>query len=384
MLTRTGPELEVYAARVHAAVDAEVPEYAALADADVFSVNRRNVELYFRALADDRVPGPADLREIERAARRRLHQGIPLEAIFHSYHIGLRVMWTCLLERPDGLDLGHLAVLTMEYAERVSHVAAEAYLQEREQASRSQEEARRLFFTRLFSGDFAEEAPALGEALALGYELGRPHVVVVVTATLDVALAEAREELARRFPEFPAVLMRAGLVVAVAGGAVGEVLAEVARDGRLAAGVGTPRAGVPGLVASLRDARRALTLGAMLSPERRAHHYEELRIFDLFQDGEPVGAFVDQALGRLLAVDARRGGRYVRTLEALFGAALNRKAAASALAVHPNTLSYRLGRIEELLGGSLQDGELCFRTQLAIKLLPLVGPGGSAVRRPRG
>ena len=51
--------------------------------------------------------------------------------------------------------------------------------------------------------------------------------------------------------------------------------------------------------------------------------------------------------------------------------ALNRKLAARRLGVHANTLSYRSRRIEELLGGSLLEGEFCFRVQLALKLLPL-------------
>jgi hypothetical protein len=367
MIARSPADLDAYAQRVHAAVDAEVPEYAALADDDVFAVNRRNVELYFRMLAEERVPEPGELAEIEVAARRRLHQGIPLEAIFHSYHIGLRVMWGCLLERAQGLDLGHLAVLTMAYAERVSHVAARAYLDERDRVSRSQEEARRLFFTRLYSGDFADEAGALREARALGYDLGRPHVVVLATSAPDVALAETRDGLERAFPDCPAVLMRAGLVVAVPGEAVSDVLAALGHDRRLTAGVGTPRAGIQGLTASLHEARRALALGRILHPGRTAYRYDELRIFDLFREGAAVDAFVTEVLGPLL-------GRphYLETLGALFAAALNRKAAAHALGVHANTLSYRLSRIEALLGGSLQDGEVCFRLQLALKLLPLV------------
>ncbi len=375
MLNRTAAELEAYAARVHAAVDAEVPEYAALADVDVFAVNRRNVALYFRALAEDGVPSLPELGEIEQAAVRRMHQGVPLEAIFHSYHVGLRVMWTCLLERAEGCDLGHLAVLTMAYAERVSHVAAQAYLRERDRVARSQEEARRLFFTRLYSGDFAEEEPVLREARALGYDLAGPHVVLLATAAVDFALAEARDEIERRFPACPAVLMRAGLVVAVPGDALDDVLAAVAPDGRITAGAGTPRAGVGGLTAGLHEARRALALGAILSPGQRAYRYEELRMFDLFKEGEPVEAFVQGVLGPLL----RARARYAETLEALFAAALNRKAAAHALGVHPNTLSYRLSRIESLLGGSLQDGEICFRTQLALKLRPLAN-GSAQVR----
>lgn len=393
-LLRTPDQLDEYAHRIYQAVRAEVPAYAAISDAavdrDFAAVNRRNAELYFRVLAEDRVPLPNELADLEYAAERRLHQAVPLEAIFQSYHVGMRVMWECLLEQAEGLDLGHLAILTLNYAEQVTHAAARAYLLERERVSRSQQEATRLFFTRLFSGDFDDEAAVVREAQSLGYDLARTHVVVLVTgsqpqgkasAEVDLVLAEVRDHLERFFPESPTVLMRAGVLFAVPGDSVRHILASVqagvasaTQTGRrLTVGLGTPRAGVHGLISSFHEARRAQALGAILLPAHVIYRYDELRLFDLFKEGEPVDAFVSEVLGKLVAQDAERGTHYLETLDALFAAALNRKVAAHRLGVHANTLSYRLNRTEEILGSSLLSGEFCFRLQLALKLLPLAG-----------
>lgn len=391
-LIRSEAERTEYARRIYRAVRAEIPEYASSPapglDADFSDVNRQNVDLYFRTLAEDRPPHADELATLEHAAQRRLHQAFPLEALFHSYHIGVRVMWECLLEHTDGLDLGHLAILTLAYAERVTHAVANAYLDERERLARSHQEANRLFFTRLFSGDFDDEEAAVREARSLGYDLTLTHVVLLISPALppsqanaqsDLEMAQVRNQLERTFPGCPAVLMRVGILCAVPGDSDSHILAALdaalrppaQRATQLVVGLGTARAGVHGLLAGYAEAQHAQALGRILDPSRQIYRYDELRLFDLFKAGESVDAFIGEVLGRLVTYEHRRNAHLIETLDALFAVALNRKAAARRLGVHPNTLSYRITRIEDLIGGSLLSGEVCFRVQLALKLLPL-------------
>jgi len=385
-------QVRAYAKRIYCVVRAEVPAYAAISDSEVdrdfADVNRRNVELYFRVMNEERAPHPDELAELEIAAQRRLHQAVPLEAIFHSYRLGARVLWECLLEHVNGDNLGRLAALTFDYADRVSSAAARAYLEERERVSHSHHEASRLFFTRLFSGDFDDEPTVLREAHALGYDLSHVHIVVLVVPSLrrdkasaedDLALAEAQSQLERFFIEGPALLMRAGSLFAVPSGSAQNVATSVhaalmglpQANHRFVIGIGTPRAGPHGLVESFHEAQRASTLGAILKPTDLIHRYDELRFFDLFKQGEPIEAFVQEVLGQLIAYDLQHNSSLAETLNEVFGTALNRKVAAHRLGIHPNTMSYRIRQIEELLSGSLLSGEFCFRVQLALKLLPL-------------
>jgi DNA-binding PucR family transcriptional regulator len=384
-------QVQDFAQRVGAAVRRDVEPYGDTSDSeldrDFSGMIARNVEIYFHTLAEDRVPTEGELAELADAGRRRLHQGVPLEAIFHSYRVGTRVLWQCLLEIADPEDLGLLGTLTLQFADLVSSAASEGYLGERERRARSHEEATRLFLTRLLSGDLDDEEAVIREGRHFGYDLDRSYVVAVVSPRIhsrqqnverDLELSHGRSQLQRYRPDAPAVVMRSGLIVAVPDDSVSDVastvlkaLAGVVAGQHFTIGIGTARGGPGGIVASFAEAQRAQTLASILQPKSLICRYDELQLFDLFRTGETVDAFVHEVLGKLLKRDRDRHTEFAQTLEALFGAALNRKLAARRLGVHPNTLSYRSRRIEELLGGSLLEGEFCFRVQLALKLLPL-------------
>ena len=390
-LALTREQVNEFAQRISAAVRKDVEPYGDAndqeLDRDFTAMISRNVEIYFHALAEDRMPTDAELAELADAGRRRLHQGVPLESIFHSYRVGTRVLWQCVLELVDQSQLGRLGTLTLQFADLVSSAAANGYLSERERRALSHEDATRLFLTRLLAGDLEDEDAVIREGRHFGYELERTHVVAVVSprqqpghqnAERDVQLSQGRAQLQRYRPDAPAVVMRSGLVIAIPEDSVSDVastilkaLAQILGGQHFTVGLGTARGGPVGIVASYAEARRAQTLASILQPKALVCRYDQLQLFDLFRTGEPLDAFVNEVLGKLLRRDRDRHTELVETLEALFAAALNRKLAARRLGVHANTLSYRSRRIEELLGGSLLDGEFCFRVQLALKLLPL-------------
>jgi DNA-binding PucR family transcriptional regulator len=76
-----------------------------------------------------------------------------------------------------------------------------------------------------------------------------------------------------------------------------------------------------------------------------------------------------------LEVAAERGGAdLLATLNAFLTAALDRRAAAEALHVHPNTLDYRLKRIEEQTGLRFADPDAVMLMALAIRRRRLEQP----------
>lgn len=93
----------------------------------------------------------------------------------------------------------------------------------------------------------------------------------------------------------------------------------------------------------------------------------------LLGDNEPehVDAFVETMIGPVREWDARRGTGLVDTLEAWFASGGRLKEAASALHVHPNTVTQRLERIGELLGEGWRDPARSLDLQLALKLVRL-------------
>ena len=162
------------------------------------------------------------------------------------------------------------------------------------------------------------------------------------------------------------------------------VVRDVARDARLlfterlepalhsavVAGVGAARPDLALISGSLREARIAA---------RVAHAVPRLR---------PVAAWSELGVHRLLACGPRRALRegvvdpavepllarpdLAATAAAYLDHAGNVQRAATELAVHRQTLYYRLRRIEELTGLDLADGRDRLRLHLALTLAPLV------------
>jgi purine catabolism regulator len=82
--------------------------------------------------------------------------------------------------------------------------------------------------------------------------------------------------------------------------------------------------------------------------------------------------FIDETLGPLLRYQEGRRTPLVETLEQLSAEHWNRRAAARALHLHVNSLSYRVQRIEALLGVSLEDAETRVALSIALRARSLV------------
>ncbi len=132
-------------------------------------------------------------------------------------------------------------------------------------------------------------------------------------------------------------------------------------DRPVALAVGRPRAQSAQLRASLQEAQAVLPM--VRGPG--VWWYEDalvLRILHACQDPDALQALEETTLGRLRAT----GPALCETARALVATGFNQRAAARALGVHWNTLRHRLARMEEVLGGSLDDPDLRLRLQLAL------------------
>jgi sugar diacid utilization regulator len=387
-------EIQRLARSIAIRLETDIPAYRRIQgspiELELIAIEARNLELYLQCLAQDRVPDPEELAELEVVSGRRLRQGFPLDAVLRAGRLEAQAMWDVVVARAQTESLARLATLTMQYLDVLNSVSERGYVHAREDLGRSREEAIRLFLGRVISGDFADDDEANKEAQLLGYSLSVFRVGVVIgpgsqptiaRSAVDMHLADVVLDLRRRFPDSPSALVDLGVVLAVPATSADEVAVIVesslaAHDSsslRLAAGVGSPRAGAQGLMMSLREARRARTLGLMLNPLGRVHDYDELRLLDLFKQDSTIDSFALEVLGRLIDKDQRGSSRLVETLDAFYAAGMVRKAAAAKLGVHPNTLDYRLREIESVLGYPVRSGNMAFKLQLALKLLPLTG-----------
>lgn len=141
----------------------------------------------------------------------------------------------------------------------------------------------------------------------------------------------------------------------------------------LSIGIGPACATVDAIAASYNEARVA----AAVAPGKDGHTVvcaDGMGVYRLLaQVGqkEVLLQFATRTLGPLLDDEQVRSGRYVETLECYLDCDGHLKQASSRLYVHPNTLRYRLGRIQELLGCDVNDSADRLNLALALKALRL-------------
>ena len=143
-----------------------------------------------------------------------------------------------------------------------------------------------------------------------------------------------------------------------------------ARHDAVVAGVGTARPDLALVTGSLREARIAARVAHAVPRFRPVAAWDGLGVHRLLACG-PRGALregvVDPAVEPLLARPD-----LAATALAYLDHAGNVARAAAELAVHRQTLYYRLGRIEALTGLDLTDGRDRLRLHLTLTLAPLV------------
>ncbi|MHC0433266.1 helix-turn-helix domain-containing protein [Streptomyces sp. O3] len=128
--------------------------------------------------------------------------------------------------------------------------------------------------------------------------------------------------------------------------------------------------GSPAEVARMyREAMRCLDALTALGGSGCAAAAQDLGFLGLLlSDDYDVEGFIGAAIGPVLEYDAERLTDLTRTLEAYFASGSSPTNAAEALHVHPNTVSRRLERITELLGGDWQKPGQALEVQLALRL----------------
>lgn len=229
----------------------------------------------------------------------------------------------------------------------------------------------------LLTGTDDESADLRAEAL--GYDLRRPHRVLVVeghgrTRTDDGLLHAVRRVVRdKRLGGLLDTLSGSVVVVTSAEAdweAVRTAILSELGGGRCAVGVGGQYARPSQLPRSLREAQLALRLQRNLLSGDQACEYQKLGVFRMLAaipDLSEMDGFVREWLGELIDYDRRRGSDLVVTLTQYLEHGGNYDATAARLSVHRSTLKYRLQRIRELTGLEINDPDVHFNLQLATR-----------------
>jgi PucR family transcriptional regulator, purine catabolism regulatory protein len=300
--------------------------------------------------------------------------------------------WLVAVHRTGPLLVGAGALL-----ERAAVVAALSVI--RQQAVHSVElRFQGDLVRRLVAGSLRHTERALAQTRSFGWRLDGP-VVVLVTATETAADPQADPTRALDVLDRLADGWRGALETEVSGAAVaglsteivtvlpldgrtpeeitslvsavtGRVNARVRRVGRvLGTGIGRPAASLSALGEVHQQASRALGVGQEIHGPQAVTHFDQLGVFrllSLIPDSTELRNYVDEVLGTLADAADPDSADLRETLRVLLETNLNVAESARRLHFHYNTMRYRIGKLERLLGPFTTDPTLRLNLLLAL------------------
>ena len=395
LVARLRPQQDALAARLLDAYRTEIPQYAHVADplvlADMRAVSLAGLRAWFDWIDID---SPVDgdlLGPVLEAIRRRAVQGVGMDAMMRAYRVAVRVVWQEILALPVDQELvGPLSTRMLEFTDRFTMAVERASAHEARRARHDPDPGRSALFEAVLAGQQQPpqlEAQAQGQAQAPAPAdwLAAPHCVVVLdeSAAAGAPRLALDDHVAALVRETRATCwtMRIGSVIAAcpvdaeAGGrdALLRRLARFTHAGRpLQVAVGGVAQGPEEIRDSFGEAVEALSVGSRLSGARdRVHDYAALApLATLAAEPDRARRFVRehlQPLGRL----AERPW-VLPTLSAYLRCQGRLKEVAAELAVHPNTVRYRLNELRGYLDAHAADGDQAAALLLAVHLSELL------------
>jgi sugar diacid utilization regulator len=224
-----------------------------------------------------------------------------------------------------------------------------------------------------------DDETAYSRAQSLGYDLGRPHRVVVVEGrarkTDEDVFFHAVRRAARDTRVGTLLVARGSGVVVLAEaeqqweGFRAAVLTELG-GGRCRIGVGGPCDRPTDFVRSYREAQLALKMQNASKSADQATTFDDLGVYQILaqlEDATAMERFVQRWLGALLEYDERKNSELVLTVSRYLECGGSYDATAQALCVARSTLKYRLHRIRDVSGHDLADPGTRFNLQLATR-----------------
>lgn len=324
--------------------------------ADLRRSCRDNVARTLEMLSGDTTAG-SDMYDAPHATgRRRAEQGMPLEAVLHSYRIGQRSIWDSLVlrARGDGLldSLVEAASAVWEIVDAFASEVGRAYRETERAIARRDDRRRDALLDALLEGRGRERAVAADAATGLDLpEHGRYVVLVLAGTDSSRSAADALSVRGVRAAWRSRADREIGLV-ALARSEITDLL--------------TPLNAIPGLRGGLSPVVEGL------SEVDAGYRLAETAFRALSSDGVGVGELdarlpaallvsapdlaarlVERALGSLLALEGAERDVLLQTLATWLDTGGSAGVTAARLYCHRNTVLNRLRRLEAVTGKSV-------------------------------
>ena len=348
-------------------VTREVPAYSVGSDR-VAATLRRGVGLALGRLLDlmgqddDALAGWAPV--YERIGAGEYHSGRGLADLLSAYQIGARAAWqamsrTGVAAGVSPTEVAQLAEAVFAYIDELSSASISGYTREQVADAGRRERARTDLLTRLLAGEAGSDRVA-----ALAEEVGWPLPGTVV------AIVPRGSALPAVVPGGLVGLTRQGPLALVGGPVTPAMRGWLQRSTEpMAVGSEVPVAEAGRSAGHARALRGMPQPGSLLASE----HLAALLIT---ADAALGRALREQVLGPFEPVPHARRAPLLDTLRSWLRHAGNRAEVGRELHVHPQTVSYRMDRVRELLGTDLEDPQRRWLLLLAL-MVDQLDAGGS-------
>lgn len=368
---RLRPHLPAVVDEVIATIARDVPSYARPLEGRFGERARQGAEAAlgrFLDLAGTAQPalGGADRQMARRLGRGELRHGRSMTVLLAAYRSGARVAFRRFAAHAQdaGVDPGALVPLaeaTFAYIDELSSASVEGYAAEQSARTEQRDLLRVELLTLLLSGA-ADPAAAAEAATAAGWPPPTTVVAIIVASANAEGLGTALGPQALLGPHSNAIV---ALVPAPSGPAGHANLAGSLRGRAAVLGPARPWTAA---ASSLRMAMRAARLAhsGVLSGDPLVID-DHLATVILHSDPELIGELAAKTLAPLHSVRAGTAQRLAETLLWWLALRGERRRVAQALHVHPQTVSYRVGRLRELFGTTLDDPDKRFQLEMALR-----------------
>lgn len=359
-----------------AAVVAEVPSYA-----DAFSGRMgRTIEAaveqalagFLRLTAEgadpDSSPGTKPALDGAYAlGQGEARQGRSTDVLLAAYRVGARTAWRelsalAVSHGVPGETLGVFAELVFAYIDRLSAHSVAGHADELAKTGLARQRQREKLARQLLAGASIEDLEMTAERAVWAPPLTLTAIAVnrghegSIAATLDPRTLEAPEDTVEPLPRPVTVL----LVPDVGGGARSAFIDSIATSGTV---IGPARPWLS-VGASVRRVLRALELSDGSDPPLDTDD----RLADLVvrADREALADLRERVLAPMRHLRPRTQEKLIETLRTWLLHQGRRDVIAGALFVHPQTVRYRLGQLQELYGDSLRDPNTIMEMTIAL------------------
>ncbi len=349
---------------------AEVPFYQTLPREllanDASSLVRRNADIVVQALHDRHAPTRTEFAFARESARQRAEEGVPLPDLLDAYASGVRAIWDSEAEQTTNADdLSATTAILFDTLRQACSAVADGYLTGYEATTQTSRDLEHSMISALLDGRGADVANGLGRDLP-------PHYLVAnltfgrhpdeLATNLDTTVAARRKirrirdalDLHGREGTLSSITAASGLALIPQPGwtdserdwaRARELVRHLERD----AGTDVTAALA---IAPPHEVRQAVTetsevLTVVQEFRRPAGTYRLQDVLIEYQLTRPSAA-TDHLTALLAPLDDHPA--LLETLQTFMRSEGNRRATATHLHLHPNSVDYRLRRVHQLTG----------------------------------